>query len=99
MTRLRTVYLGAIACATTALFATIAFAQDAAQDAAEQRSRSFQAVKGAVKEDVPGGPLLVWAYGLILLLLIGYLVRLVRLQQRSERELARLAQQLAKTGS
>jgi len=97
VTRLRTVYLGAIACATTALFATIAFAQDAAQDAAEQRSQSFQ--KGAVKEDVPGGPLLVWAYGLILLLLIGYLVRLVRLQQRSERELARLAQQLAKTGS
>jgi hypothetical protein len=93
--RLRTVYLGAIACATAFLFATVAFAQDAA----EQRSQSFQAVKGAVKEDVPGGPLLVWAYGLILLLLVGYLVRLVRLQQRSERELARLAQQLAKTGS
>jgi hypothetical protein len=70
-----------------------------AQDAAEERSQSFQAVKGAVQEDVPGGPLLVYAYGFILLLLVGYLVRLVRLQQRSEREVARLAQQLGKSGS
>jgi hypothetical protein len=77
------------------LLATVA----RAQDAAEERSQSFQAVKGAVQEDVPGGPLLVYAYGFILLLLVGYLVRLVRLQQRSERELARLAQQLGKSGS
>lgn len=68
-----------------------------AQDAAEERSQSFQAVKGAVQEDVPGGPLLVYAYGFILLILVGYLVRLVRLQQRSEREIARLSQQLGKT--
>jgi hypothetical protein len=70
-----------------------------AQDAAEERSTSFQAVKGAVKEDVPGGPLLVWAYGLILVLLVAYLIRLALLQQRSERELARLAQTLGKAGS
>ena len=95
MNRLRTVYLRCVACATTALFATVAFAQDAA----EERAQSFKAVQGAVKEDVPGGPLLVWAYGLILLLVVGYLVRLVRMQQRSEREIARLAQQLSKAGS
>ena len=77
------------------LFASVALAQDAA----EQRSQSFKAVQGAVKEDVPGGPLLVWAYGLILLLLIGYMVRLVLLQQRSDRELERLSQQLGKSGS
>jgi len=99
VTRLRTAYLCCIAFATTVLFATVASAQEAPQDAAEERSQSFQAVKGAVQEDVPGGPLLVWAYGLILLLLVGYLIRLVRLQQHSERELARLAQQLAKSGS
>jgi hypothetical protein len=78
-----------------ALLAAVAHAQDAA----EERSQSFQAVKGAVQEDVPGGPLLVYAYAFILLLLVGYLVRLVRLQQRSEREVARLAQQLGKAGS
>lgn len=77
------------------LFASVA----AAQEAAEQRSQSFQAVQGAVKEDVPGGPLLVWAYGLILLLVIGYMVRLVLMQQRSDRELERLAQQLGKSAS
>jgi hypothetical protein len=77
------------------LFAGVALAQDAA----EERSTSFQAVQGAVKEDVPGGPLLVWAYGLILLLLVGYMVRIALLQQRSDRELQRLAQQLGKTGS
>jgi hypothetical protein len=96
--RLRTVSLGWLACATSLLFACAAAAQQA-PDAAEERSQSFQAVKGAVQEDVPGGPLLVWAYGLILLLLVGYLVRLVRMQQHSERELARLAQQLNKAGS
>ena len=95
MSRLRTVYLSCVACATATLFATVAFAQDAA----EERSQSFKAVQGAVKEDVPGGPLLVWAYGLILLLVVGYLFRLVRMQQRSEREIARLAQQLSKAGS
>jgi type VI protein secretion system component VasF len=94
VSHLRTAYLSCVACATAVLFTTVAFAQDAA----EERSQSFQAVKGAVKEDVPGGPLLVWAYGLILLLMVGYLVRLVRLQQRSERELARLSQQLSKAG-
>ena len=77
------------------LFATVAVAQDAA----EERSQSFQAVQGAVKEDVPGGPLLVWAYGLILLLLVSYMVRIALLQQRSDRELARLAEQLGKSGS
>jgi hypothetical protein len=95
VTRLRTVFSSCVACAAVLLFATVALAQDAA----EERSQSFKAVQGAVKEDVPGGPLLVWAYGLILVLLIGYLVRLVRMQQRSEREIARLAQQLSKAGS
>jgi hypothetical protein len=84
----------AVAALSPLLFAAVA----RAQDAAEERSQSFQAVKGAVQEDVPGGPLLVYAYGFILLLLVGYLVRLVRLQQSSERELARLAQQLGKSG-
>jgi CcmD family protein len=67
----------------------------AAQDASEERSQSFKAVEGAVKEDVPGGPLLVAAYGAIWVLVLGYLFRIVLLQQRSAAELQRLEQALA----
>jgi high-affinity nickel permease len=67
----------------------------AAQEAAEDRSQSFQAVQGAVQEDVPGGPLLVVAYGLILACVIAYVVRLLRLQARSQSDLERLEKALA----
>jgi hypothetical protein len=68
-----------------------------AQDAAEERAQSFQAVEGAVKEDVPGGPLLVAAYGVMWALMLLYLIRLVRLQQRAQSDLQRLEQVLART--
>jgi CcmD family protein len=67
-----------------------------AQDAAEQRAQSFQAVQGAVREDVPGGPLLVAAYGAIWVLMLLYVVRLVRLQQRAQSDVARLERVLAR---
>src|SRR5262249_12359857 len=92
VTHLRTVCSGLLA---PFLLSAVSYAQEAA----EERSTSFQAVKGAVKEAVPGGPLLVYAYGLILFLLIAYLIRLVLLQQRNERELSRLSELLGKTGS
>lgn len=66
-----------------------------AQEAAEDRSQSFRAVQGAVQEDVPGGPLLVGAYALILACLIAYLVRLARLQARAQSDLERLERALA----
>lgn len=75
--------------------AASAVAQDAADEGTGDRATAFQAVEGAVKEDVPGGPLLVAAYGLIWLLVFGYLVRLVRLQSRTEAEVARLDKALA----
>jgi hypothetical protein len=65
-----------------------------AQEAAEERSASFKAVQGAVKEDIAGGPLLVTAYALILLIVVGYGVRLVRMQQRAADDLARLERQI-----
>jgi hypothetical protein len=68
-----------------------------AQDAATDRAQSFQAVEGAVKEDVPGGPLLVAAYGVIWALMLLYLIRLVRLQQRAQNDVQRLEQVLART--
>ena len=69
--------------------------QASAQTAAEDRATSFKAVTGAVKEDVPGGPLLLAAYAAILIVIISYGVRLVRLQARAESDLARLERQIA----
>ncbi len=47
----------------------------AQEDVDESRATSFQAVEGAQREDVPGGPLLIGAYGVTLLLLVGYVAR------------------------
>ena len=76
----------------------LALASSAAAQAQEpppDRSQSFQAVKGAVKEDVAGGPLLVAAYGLIWVVLLLYVVRLVRKQQRAQADLTRLERVLS----
>jgi len=81
--------VGALACAVVAR----------AQEAAEDRATSFKAVTGAVKEDVPGGPLLLGAYAAILIVIIGYGVRLVRMQAQAQSDLARLERQLAATAS
>jgi hypothetical protein len=68
-----------------------------AQDAAAERAQSFQAVQGAVQEDVPGGPLLVAAYAVIWVLVVLFVMRVVRQQRASERDLARLERQLGTT--
>ena len=86
---------GLHAFALCALLTGSALAQDAADETTGDRAQAFQAVEGAVKEDVPGGPLLVGAYGLIWLVVFGYLVRLVRLQAHTEAEVARLDKALA----
>ena len=72
----------------------LALAEDAAPTG--DRATSFEAVSGAVKEDVPGGPLVVAAYGLIWLAVFAYVFRLVRLQRGADENLARLQQDLAK---
>jgi hypothetical protein len=76
-----------------------AFAQDQPQDkptedAAESRSAAFQAVEGPTAEQVPGGPLLLGAYGFILVLLIAYVARLGSLHLKNQVELERLARAL-----
>jgi CcmD family protein len=68
-------------------------------DASEQRSQSFQAVRGAVKEDVAGGPLLVIAYAAIWVVLLLYVVRLVRLQQRVLTDVERLERVLSQSST
>lgn len=74
--------------------ATIARADDVdpavAEDAARSRSTSFQAVSGAQQEDVPGGPLLVAAYGAVLVLVLGYVLYLGSLTSGASRDLERL---------
>jgi CcmD family protein len=84
---LRALCLG---CALT-LFPLITAAAHA-DDAASDRAQTFEAVSGAVKEDVPGGPLLVAAYALIWLFVFAYVFRLVRLQRGADENLARLQQ-------
>jgi len=60
------------------------------RDAAESRSATFQAVSGGQGEDVPGGPLLVAAYGAVLALVLGYVLYLGRLTAGASRDLDRL---------
>jgi len=84
-----------LAWGTALCFSWLAPGVALAQDAAEDRAQSFRSVQGAVQEDVPGGPLLVAAYALILACLIAYLVRLLRLQSRAQADLERLEKALA----
>jgi hypothetical protein len=65
-----------------------------AGDAAADRAQTFQAVEGGAQEDVPGGPLLVAAYALVLTALVLYVVRLTRLQRRIGGDIARLERAL-----
>lgn len=77
----------------------LAPAPASADDGAGDRAQTFEAVTGAVKEDVPGGPLLVAAYALIWIAVFGYVFRLVRLQRGADENLARLQQDLAKAAA
>lgn len=83
--------LGLLAGALAPLSAT--YAQDA-EPTADDRAASFQAVSGAVKEDVPGGPLMLAAYAVVWLAVFGYVFRLVRLQRGVEANLERLERTL-----
>ncbi len=59
----------------------------AAEDVAEERASAFRAATGAEKEDVPGGALMAGAYGIILVLFVGYAWHLGRGQRRLASEL------------
>lgn len=69
---------------------SLAGSASAQEDPAESRSTSFQAVEGPNKEDVPGGPLLVYAYAFIMVALVAYVARLASLQSKNRAELDRL---------
>lgn len=64
-------------------------------DPAEDRATAFRRVEGPQQEDVPGGPLLVAAYGVVWALILLYVLRLGMLQARVARDVSRLERSLA----
>ena len=95
--------VGALALAAAGAVAPAALQAQAeakqGEDPAESRSATFQAVDpNAKKEDVPGGPLLVAAYGVILVLLVAYVARLGALYAKNRGELERLMRAVERGG-
>lgn len=72
--------------------AAVALAQD--EDPAASRSATFEAAEGPQAEQVPGGTLLVVAYGIIWLLVFGFVASVALRQTRTAREIARLREDL-----
>ncbi len=83
MTLLRSLF---VALAMTLFAPASAHAEDVAEPAASPaRTTAFVAAK--IPTEVPGGPLLLGAYGLVWLVLFGYLFSLRRRQEEVEGEL------------
>jgi CcmD family protein len=80
--------------ASLALGPSVAAAQGAGEDSAEDRASAFRAVEGADAEQVPGGTLLLSAYGVMWLFIFGYVFRLQRMQTATQAEVSRLARVL-----
>ncbi len=77
--------------ASVASFSGLAVAQEEEQSQPEEdRASAFRAVSGPQVDRVPGGQLLVGAYGAAWILMLGYLWRLGRLHTANARELERL---------
>ncbi|HJL19823.1 MAG TPA: CcmD family protein [Sandaracinaceae bacterium LLY-WYZ-13_1] len=77
-----------------------ALAQDGAPegeagDAAEDRSMAFEAAEGPQTENIPGGALMIAAYGVVWLLVLGYVVSLGYRQASTTDDIDRLRRDLA----
>ena len=79
---------GLLALSATLLMPALALGQE--PDPSEDRATSFHAVSGSAQEDVPGGTLLIAAYAVVLVALVGYVVYIGAIQQGTQREMARL---------
>jgi hypothetical protein len=82
-----------------ALSAPVGASSVKAEDAAESRAAAFQAVEGSRGEQVPGGPLMVSAYGVVMVLLLGYVARLALLQRKTAAEVERLSSAIQRARS
>jgi CcmD family protein len=58
-------------------------------------SSTFRPVSGPERDQVPGGGLLIVAYGVVWLLLLAYVVRIGRIQTKMQGDLQRLERELA----
>jgi CcmD family protein len=95
---LRSLLLGA--CLLLAPVAALAEDGQATPSATpEDRAQTFEAVTGAVKEDVPGGPLLIAAYAVVWLAVFGYVVHLGRLHGRLSESLQRIETAVGAVGA
>ena len=69
-------------------------AEEAREDAAEERAAQFVGVRGPEAESVPGGALMLGAYAIVWVLLFLFLMRLRGLQRQTADELERLSAEL-----
>jgi hypothetical protein len=76
--------------ASCLLVSTVAAAQPESPPDPGDRATSFHAVTGPTHENVPGGNLLVGAYAVALVALVGYVVYVGRIQQSTVKDLARI---------
>ncbi len=91
MSALRPVVLMAL----LALGASTAMAQEPEQtDQVEDRASAFRAVSGPQVESVPGGALLIGAYGAAWVLMLGFFWRVGRLHAQNQSQLERLEAEL-----
>jgi cytochrome c oxidase assembly factor CtaG len=86
-----------VAGAVLSLASAVTTTASAQQDAAADRATAFRAVTGPEVEQVPGGPLMVSAYAVVLVLLVGYVGRLALLQKKTTAEVERLTQAIERT--
>ena len=74
----------------------IAAAQGAeAGETPDDRATAFRAMTGAEQESVPGGALLVGAYGLVFGFTLLYVIRLAAFSRGTDARIARLEERLA----
>ena len=73
---------------TLSLLAAPAAAQD--EDPGASRSETFEAAEGPNTENIPGGALMIGAYGAMFVLLLGYVVSIGYRQTQTARELSSL---------
>ncbi len=67
---------------------------DQGESPGESRATEFRAMEGPNKESVPGGPLLVIAYGVVWAAVFGYVLRIGKQMTRAEADIARLEKSL-----
>lgn len=93
---LRTKLLATALLASSLSLTTVASAQQVPPTEAGDRSMEFRPGLGTNHERVPGGKLLVIAYGAILLVLGGYVAFIARRAARVDDEVRRLEDELAR---